>query len=180
MGGSSASSFDDAAGVWSGEVITVGGGFVGIRTLPFEPPLDFSRCTGLRFKVKGNGQRFKCIVRDDEEFNGIAWSFSFDTNPWFDTEVKIPFKGFVPTKFAKVVKPEPTLNTATSRRSRSHTASLSMKVTSTPNSNQGISNYSLRKSIHIEQTLSSAPFLLPAQHGACFSTEAVGSSITSP
>lgn len=113
MGGSSASSFDDATGVWSGEVITIGGGFVGIRTLPFEPPLDFSLCSGIRLKVKGNGQRFKCIIRDDEEFNGIAWSFSFDTNPFFDTEVKIPFKDFVPTKFAKVVKPEPTLNAAT-------------------------------------------------------------------
>jgi hypothetical protein len=113
MGGSSKSSFDDTTGLWSGEVITEGAGFVGIRTRPFEPPLDLSRCNGLRLKVKGQGQRFKLIVRDDDQFNGIAWSYSFDTNPWFDTDVKIPLEAFVPTKFARVVEPKPTLNVAT-------------------------------------------------------------------
>jgi len=113
MGGSSESFFDDATGVWSGDVITVGGGFTGIRTRPFEPPLDLSSCKGIRLKVKGQGQRFKFIIRDDEQFNGIAWSYSFDTNPWFDTEVKIPLGSFVPTKFARVVEPQPTLNVAT-------------------------------------------------------------------
>lgn len=113
MGGSSESSFDDATGVWSGKVITAGGGFAGIRTRPFEPPLDLSRCTGLRLKVKGQGQRFKFIVRDNDEFNGIAWSYSFDTNPWFDTEVRIPLADFVPTKFARVVEDVGNLDTST-------------------------------------------------------------------
>eukprot|EP00746_Dinoflagellata_sp_MGD_P168004 gnl/MRDRNA2_/MRDRNA2_99066_c0_seq1.p1 gnl/MRDRNA2_/MRDRNA2_99066_c0~~gnl/MRDRNA2_/MRDRNA2_99066_c0_seq1.p1 ORF type:complete len:338 (+),score=64.88 gnl/MRDRNA2_/MRDRNA2_99066_c0_seq1:103-1116(+) len=106
MGGSSTSSIDASSGVWSGNIIVANGGFAGIRTKYVEPALDLTSCTGLKIKMKGQGQRIKFIIRDDEEFNGIAWSYSFDTNPVFDTTVKIKFSDFVPTKFAKVVDGE--------------------------------------------------------------------------
>jgi hypothetical protein len=113
MGGSSKSSFDASTGVWKGTVIVESGGFSGIRTQPFESPLDLSGCSGLRLRVKGQGQRLKLIIRDDDQFNGIAWSYSIDTNPLLDTDVKVKLSDFVPTKFARVVEPRPNINAAT-------------------------------------------------------------------
>jgi hypothetical protein len=40
---------------------------------------DMSSCRGFLIKVKGDGQRYKFISRDDDQWNGIAWSYSFDT-----------------------------------------------------------------------------------------------------
>merc|ERR1712232_714867 len=106
------SSFDQTSGIWSGTVIVERGGFTGIRTRPVESPLDLTDCSGFRLKIKGQGQRFKFLIRDNDQFNGIAWSASFDTNPWFDTEVKIKFSDFKPTRYAQVSASSPTLNTA--------------------------------------------------------------------
>ena len=53
-------------GVWRGVVTTANnGGFAGIRTKLLSPVRDASQCTGMRLKVKGDGQRFKLILRDD-------------------------------------------------------------------------------------------------------------------
>lgn len=104
MGGASRSAIDGT--VWKGTIITEGGGFAGIRTKALEPALDMSGCIGIRVRVKGGrGQRFKLIIRDDYDWNGIAWSYSFDTQTLFgDTvEVSAPFESFVPTKFARTV-----------------------------------------------------------------------------
>ena len=69
MGGSSQSEFSAENGTWSGDVITAGGGFAGLRTKLFEPPLDLSQCRGLRLKLHGgDGKRFKFIVRDDTDW----------------------------------------------------------------------------------------------------------------
>jgi hypothetical protein len=92
-------------GNWTGYVSTANnGGFAGIRTKLFKTPFDCSDCTGLKIKLKGDGQRFKFIVRDDEEWNGVAWSFSVDTKVGQSTEVRIPFQNFKPTKYAKTLK----------------------------------------------------------------------------
>lgn len=55
------------------------GGFAGIRTKTVTPGLDMSRCRGVVLRLTGDGQRYKFIARDSEEWNGIAWSYSFDT-----------------------------------------------------------------------------------------------------
>jgi len=69
MGGSSQSDFSAESGTWRGDVITAGGGFAGLRTKLFEPPLDLSQCRGLRLKLHGgDGNRFKFIVRDDTDW----------------------------------------------------------------------------------------------------------------
>lgn len=107
MGGASESTINTGTefeGKWRGFVTTENnGGFAGIRTKLVTPPLDCSECRGIQMKVKGDGQRYKFIARDDEEWNGIAWSLSFDTkaDKWVD--VKIPFTQLKPTKFAKTV-----------------------------------------------------------------------------
>lgn len=108
MGGASRSDLnpgDAFTGQWSGMVTTANnGGFVGIRTKPFTIPFDVSACTGLVVRVKGDGNRYKTIIRDDDDWNGIAWSTSFDTrkNGGF-VDVKMPLDKFIPTRFAKTV-----------------------------------------------------------------------------
>ena len=91
-------------GRWKGFVTDANnGGFAGIRTRLISPALDLSFCQGLVIKLSGDGQRYKFIAREDEEWNGIAWSTSFDTNDKKSIEVKIPFDSLKPTRFAKIL-----------------------------------------------------------------------------
>lgn len=127
MGGASKSAFDKETGIWKGTVTSANnGGFVGIRSSPLDQPLDMSKCTGLQIRlIGGEGRRFKATVRDSTEFNGVAWTSSFDTKPLpsvpFNavaqlslfsngggsnsgiTTVKIPFQKLIPTIFARTV-----------------------------------------------------------------------------
>ena len=111
MGGASKSDLAPGGnfdGVWSGIVTTANnGGFAGIRSKIFSPFKDASLCRGLVLRVQGDGNRFKFIARDDTEWNGIAWSTSFDTKAGKTTEVKIPWSKLVPTRFAKTVATSP-------------------------------------------------------------------------
>lgn len=97
MGGASESKISlgtSFKGKWVGFVTSANnGGFAGIRTRQIEPRLDLSRCKGVVIKVVGDGQRYKFIVRDESEWNGIAWSTSFDTKKDKTTEVKMLFAG---------------------------------------------------------------------------------------
>lgn len=49
------------------------------------------------------GYRFKFATRDNEEWNGIAYTWIFNTKKGETVEVKLPFKDAKPTKFAKIV-----------------------------------------------------------------------------
>lgn len=108
MGGASKSNLEfggEFSGEWKGFVTTANsGGFVGIRTRSFSPTLDLSSCDGVIIRVKGDGQRYKFIMRDDDDWNGTAWAHSFDTVPNKFVSVKIPFKSLIPTRFAKTEK----------------------------------------------------------------------------
>lgn len=119
MGGASSSSFDNDTGLWKGKVTDANsGGFVGIRSTPsFE--WNMEECTGIQLKVKSSSpktQRFKFVVRDSTDFNGVCWTTSIDvaasnkvmnlfTSPENSgvTTVKIPFDKQVPTIFARTV-----------------------------------------------------------------------------
>ncbi|KAL3781484.1 hypothetical protein HJC23_009153 [Cyclotella cryptica] len=118
MGGASSSSIDNNTGKWSGKVTDANnGGFVGIRSTPFQNDmsLDMRDCNGIELKVRlGNGKRFKFVVRDSTEFNGICWTTTFDAAPQgsggnvaigFDrnTSIRLPFANQVPTIFANTV-----------------------------------------------------------------------------
>ena len=108
MGGVSQSAF--ANGVFSGTVTSENnGGFAGCRSRALRPALDLSRYSGLRMRVRGDGNRYKLILRDDYAWNGIAWAASFDTNKEAQ-DIDVPFATFVPTLFARSV-PGRKLNT---------------------------------------------------------------------
>ncbi|KAL9178778.1 hypothetical protein ACHAXT_003909 [Thalassiosira profunda] len=103
MGGASSSTADNNTGMWSGTVTDANsGGFVGIRSTPFRngAALDMSGCKGVELRLrKGGGKRFKFVVRDSTEFNGICWTTEFDAGG----TVQIPFSKQIPTVFAKTV-----------------------------------------------------------------------------
>ncbi|MGB7413634.1 MAG: CIA30 family protein, partial [Thermosynechococcaceae cyanobacterium] len=82
MGGASASSFKPQAeaALFSGIVTTANsGGFASVRTRSFEPPIDLSSHIGIELQVKGDGQRYKFLMRDQESWDSIAYAQSFDT-----------------------------------------------------------------------------------------------------
>ena len=82
MGGASSSTIDNNTGMWTGTVTDANnGGFVGIRSIPFQNDLSFdlSDCEGIELRLRlGEGRRFKFVVRDSKEFNGICWTTAFD------------------------------------------------------------------------------------------------------
>ena len=79
------------------------GGFSSVRTQNFEPPFDFSGWLGLRLKVKGDGQRYKFILRNSASWDSPAYIYGFDTvaDEWIT--VDIPFTKLVPTFRARSV-----------------------------------------------------------------------------
>jgi len=101
-------------GLFSGYVSTErNGGFAGLRTRLFTPPKDVTSCRGFILNVKGDGQRYKMIARDDSDWNGVAWSASFDTKRDVFTQIKIPFDSLKPTRFAKVLPNHQPFNKST-------------------------------------------------------------------
>jgi hypothetical protein len=49
------------------------GGFVSVRCKNFDPVLNMSPYEGLALRVKGNGLRYKCIIRTDTNWDGIGY-----------------------------------------------------------------------------------------------------------
>ena len=106
MGGVSKTALEPGqfVGIFKGIVSTENnGGFAGIRTKLLQPT-DISACSKFKLRVMGDGKRYKFIARDDEAWNGIAWSFSFDTQDGKWIDVSIPIAELKPTKFARLVK----------------------------------------------------------------------------
>jgi Complex I intermediate-associated protein 30 (CIA30) len=115
MGGVSASSLQiqEGAALFTGIVSTANsGGFASIRTRNFEPPLNLAGHSGLELRVKGDGQRYKFLIRDEDSWDSLAYAYSFDTvaNQW--TTVRIPFNLMVPVFRAKTVNDGKSLNAA--------------------------------------------------------------------
>lgn len=115
MGGRSESrvALSSAGLDWGGLVTTDGGGgFAGMRTKPLPRPLDLSACSGIELKVLGDGFRYKCILRDSTDWNGVAWTVSFNTKKSrAETRVRLPFTAFTPTRFARTLADAPPLAT---------------------------------------------------------------------
>lgn len=44
-----------------------------VRTRNFDPQLDLGAYGSLQLRVRGNGLRFKCIIRTDTNWDGIAY-----------------------------------------------------------------------------------------------------------
>ena len=112
MGGVSVSGLDTRAGS-SGETVAVfkgnvseenNGGFASIRTRNLAPALDLSTFSGIRLKVKGDGQRFKFTLRDSDAWDAkYQYCLSFDTEEDTWQTIDLPFEEFLPTSRARRV-----------------------------------------------------------------------------
>jgi hypothetical protein len=114
MGGVSTSTLQqDAEGArFTGNVSTANsGGFASVRTRNLTPPLDLSRNLGLELKIKGDGNRYKFLIRDEDTWDSIAYAYSFDTIAGEWMTVRVPFADLVPVFRAKTVRDGPALNT---------------------------------------------------------------------
>lgn len=104
MGGVSQSTIHqhDSVAKFTGRVSTENsGGFASVRTRNFTPPLDLTHYQGIELRVNGDGKRYKFLVRDQSQWDGIAYSYSFDTKPNQWMTVRIPFADMIPTFRAK-------------------------------------------------------------------------------
>jgi hypothetical protein len=79
------------------------GGFASVRTRNFDPGLDLSGQTGIVLRVKGDGQRYKFMLRTSTAWDSLAYCYSFDTiaNTW--QTLHIPFAELRPVFRAKTV-----------------------------------------------------------------------------
>ncbi|MBD2354016.1 CIA30 family protein [Tolypothrix sp. FACHB-123] len=115
MGGVSASNmqFVDNTALFAGNVSTANsGGFASVRTKNFDPPFNLVGYEGVELRVRGDGKRYKLFLRTDGKWDGIGYSYSFDTvaNTWIN--IRIPFKDFIPVFRAKVVNDAPAIDSS--------------------------------------------------------------------
>jgi uncharacterized protein YbjT (DUF2867 family) len=106
MGGVSESGIQagEGAAVFTGNVsIANSGGFASIRTRNLEPAINLATAAGIRLRVRGDGNRYKFLLRSETGWDSIAYSHSFDTiaDEWIT--VDIPFDGLIPVFRAKTV-----------------------------------------------------------------------------
>eukprot|EP00188_Purpureofilum_apyrenoidigerum_P006392 Plantae.Rhodophyta-Purpureofilum_apyrenoidigerum.ctg9887.p1 GENE.Plantae.Rhodophyta-Purpureofilum_apyrenoidigerum.ctg9887~~Plantae.Rhodophyta-Purpureofilum_apyrenoidigerum.ctg9887.p1 ORF type:complete len:529 (-),score=109.50 Plantae.Rhodophyta-Purpureofilum_apyrenoidigerum.ctg9887:234-1763(-) len=93
MGGVSESAIQirNGTGIFQGSVSTANrGGFASVRTRAASQALPVPKnADKFILRVKGDGNRYKFIVRTDEKWDGIAFCFSFDTvkDKWIDVDV---------------------------------------------------------------------------------------------
>ncbi|KAJ1457523.1 complex I intermediate-associated protein 30-domain-containing protein [Pelagophyceae sp. CCMP2097] len=110
MGGASSSSWlDGPPATWAGTVTCEGGGgFAGARCQALRPPVDASKSRGVKLRGLRNTdaqkvRRYKFIVRDDEAWNGVAWTWTVDVRGDRAKDFQLPFDEAVPTRFAKTL-----------------------------------------------------------------------------
>lgn len=113
MGGVSASSIQaiEAAALFRGNVSTANsGGFASVRSRNLEPALNLTGYAGIKLRLKGDGNRYKFLLRSDTRWDSIAYSYSFDTprDRWSD--IYIPFRELIPVFRAKTVPDAPAIN----------------------------------------------------------------------
>jgi uncharacterized protein YbjT (DUF2867 family) len=110
MGGVSQSDirFVDGTALFAGNVSTQNsGGFASVRTRNFDPPFNFAGYQGVELRVRGDGKRYKLIIRTESKWDGTGYSYSFDTvsNSWIT--VRIPFTELIPGFRGKTLKAPP-------------------------------------------------------------------------
>ena len=114
MGGVSSSDirFVEGYALFAGNVSTDNsGGFASIRTRTFERPIDLSAFEGLELRIRGDGQRYKLILRGESRWDGVGYCASFDTvyNIW--QTVRIPFRDLRAVFRARTLPDAPTFDT---------------------------------------------------------------------
>lgn len=113
MGGVSESNIQlvENTALFAGNVSTANsGGFASVRTKNFAPPFNLSGYEGVELRVRGDGKRYKIFLRTEAKWDGIGYSYSFDTvaNTWIN--VRAPFADLIPVFRAKTVKDCPPID----------------------------------------------------------------------
>jgi uncharacterized protein YbjT (DUF2867 family) len=106
MGGVSQSEIrlGDRSASFMGNVSTANsGGFASIRTRNFANAIALGKYQGIKLRVKGDGNRYKFLLRTEEKWDGVAYSYSFDTVAAQWVELEIPFSALIPVFRAKTV-----------------------------------------------------------------------------
>ncbi|MBF2015902.1 MAG: CIA30 family protein [Rivularia sp. T60_A2020_040] len=113
MGGVSESNIQLSSdkAVFFGNVSTENsGGFASVRTKNFDPSFNLSGYEGVELRVKGDGKRYKLILRTETSWDGIGYCYSFDTQADTWVNIKIPFTELIPVFRAKTVKDASTID----------------------------------------------------------------------
>ncbi|KAL2343270.1 hypothetical protein Fmac_004555 [Flemingia macrophylla] len=120
MGGVSESNFQidpsgsengGPTGVFKGVVSTANnGGFTSIRTKNFSEPENLSAYDGLEFRLKGDGRRYKLIVRTSTDWDTVGYTASFLTEKGKWQSVQVPFSSLRPVFRARTVSDAPPFN----------------------------------------------------------------------
>ncbi|MBP5973458.1 CIA30 family protein [Brasilonema sp. CT11] len=113
MGGVSQSQIQlvEQTALFAGNVSTANsGGFASVRTKNFAPPFNLSGYEGVELRLKGDGKRYKFLLRTEAQWDGVAYSYSFNTeaNNWMN--VRIPFAQMIAVFRAKTVKDSPQID----------------------------------------------------------------------
>ncbi|XP_062162876.1 protein HIGH CHLOROPHYLL FLUORESCENCE PHENOTYPE 173, chloroplastic isoform X1 [Alnus glutinosa] len=117
MGGVSESTFQidltgsevgGPTGVFKGVVSTANnGGFTSIRTKNFSVPEDVSAYDGLELHLKGDGRRYKLIIRTSRNWDTVGYTASFDTVAGQWQSIRLPFSSLRPIFRARTVSDAP-------------------------------------------------------------------------
>jgi len=113
MGGRSSSALQwyDRIAVFTGTVsLEQGGGFASVRTAEYAPPLDLSAGTGVALRLRGDGRRYKLVLRSGDFDTGVAYSAPFDTAAGQWLIVPLPFARFVPAFRGRTLADAPPLD----------------------------------------------------------------------
>ncbi|KAK3431156.1 hypothetical protein EUGRSUZ_E02785 [Eucalyptus grandis] len=95
-------------GVFRGVVSTANnGGFTSIRTKNFTVAEDLSAYDGLELRLKGDGHRYKLIVRLSRDWDTVGYTASFDTVGGQWQSVRLPFSSLRPIFRARTVTDAP-------------------------------------------------------------------------
>ena len=70
------------------------GGFASVRTRPRE--LGLAGRTGLVLRVRGDGRTYQLRLRQDDQFDGVAWRFQFPTTAGAWSVITVPFEACEP------------------------------------------------------------------------------------
>ncbi|XVF25611.1 hypothetical protein REPUB_Repub13aG0226900 [Reevesia pubescens] len=95
-------------GIFKGIVSTANnGGFTSIRTRNFSTPEDLSAYDGLELRLRGDGRRYKLIVRTSTDWDTVGYTASFDTIEGQWQSIRLPFSSLRPIFRARTVSDAP-------------------------------------------------------------------------
>jgi uncharacterized protein YbjT (DUF2867 family) len=115
MGGVSQSGIQlvEETALFAGNVsIQNSGGFASIRTKNFDTPINLTGYEGVELRVRGDGKRYKFFIRTQTQWDGVAYSYSFDTQPNTWITVRVPFADLIPVFRAKTLQDGEPINTS--------------------------------------------------------------------